>query len=147
MKIITYSFFLILFSLQSSFAYAGQYNSILSIGDNLPEFKNLPSISGDTISSNQLKEDILIFVSLANHCPWVKGMDEDLVALNSQFSNYSVRIIGLSMNHREDDRLPAMAMVYRLFLPFLCREDNGQFCVIVRFVSQVCINSRQNRML
>lgn len=110
MKITAYSLFLLVLFLQSSFASAGQYNSILNIGDDLPTFNNLPSISGDTVSSDQLEEDILVFVSLANHCPWVKGMDSDLVALSNKFNNDSVRIIGLSMNHREDDRLPAMAV-------------------------------------
>jgi hypothetical protein len=37
-------------------------------------------------------------------------MDKYLVALNNQFRNDSVRIIGLSMNHHEDDQLPAMAV-------------------------------------
>ena len=35
-------------------------------------------------------------------------MDQDLIALANQFEGKSVRFIGLSMNHREDDRLPAM---------------------------------------
>ena len=87
---------------------SGQYNSIVSIGDAMPEFNDLPSISGDSISSADLKEDIVVFVSLANHCPWVRGMDKDLVALSEQFKNDSVQIIAFSVNHREDDRLPAM---------------------------------------
>ena len=92
----------------SNLALAGKYNSIISIGDVMPEFSNLPSISGKNISSNDLQEDVLVLVSLANHCPWVKGMDQDLVDLANSFEDKSVRIIGLSMNHREDDRLPAM---------------------------------------
>lgn len=92
----------------ASFVSAGQYNAILNIGDKLPEFHELPSTSGNTLSSNDVNEKILVLVSLANHCPWVKGMDKDLVALSHEFKDDNVRIIGLSMNHREDDRLPAM---------------------------------------
>jgi len=92
----------------SSFVFAGKYNSILNIGDAMPEFNNLPSISGESISSKDLDEEVLVFVSLANHCPWVKGMDKDLVLLVDSLSTKNVRFIGLSMNHREDDRLPAM---------------------------------------
>tara|TARA_R110002049_G_scaffold45948_1_gene133696 strand:+ start:72128 stop:72760 length:633 start_codon:yes stop_codon:yes gene_type:complete len=110
MKISALSLCSLLFLLQAPFASAGQYNSILNIGDDLPAFDNLPSISGETISSSQLDEDILVLVSLANHCPWVKGMDKDLVALSNKFKNDSVRIIGLSVNHRDDDRLPAMVI-------------------------------------
>lgn len=92
----------------SSLVFAGKYNSIISIGDPMPVFNDLPSTSGKNISSEELNEDVLVLVSLANHCPWVKGMDQDLVNLANSFDSESVRIIGLSMNHREDDRLPAM---------------------------------------
>ncbi len=92
----------------SGLVFAGKYNSIISIGDPMPAFNDLPSISGKNVSSAELNEDVLVLVSLANHCPWVKGMDEDLVNLANSFEEESVRIIGLSMNHREDDRLPTM---------------------------------------
>lgn len=103
-RLILFGFFLSF----SNFAFAGKYNSILNIGDTMPEFNKLPSISGESISSKDLDEEVLVFVSLANHCPWVKGMDKDLVSLADSLSTKNVRFIGLSMNHREDDRLPAM---------------------------------------
>jgi peroxiredoxin len=92
----------------STASMAGQYNSIISIGDPMPVFNDLPSISGETLSSEEINEDVVVFVSLANHCPWVRGMDKDLVSLANSFENKSVRFVGLSMNHREEDRLPAM---------------------------------------
>jgi len=98
---------LLLFGL-SDFVFSGKYNSIISIGDPMPEFSNLPSISGESVSSADLQEDVLVYVSLANHCPWVKGMDQDLVTLANSFDDKSVRVIGLSFNHQENDRLPAM---------------------------------------
>jgi len=92
----------------SSYLHAGKYNQILSIGDQMPDFSNLPSISGKSISSNDLTQDVVVFVNLANHCPWVKGMDRDLVKLVDQFAGKSVKVVGLSINLREDDRLDAM---------------------------------------
>lgn len=89
-------------------AFAGKYNSILDIGDRMPAFNGLPTTAGKTLSSADITEDIVVMVSLANHCPWVRGMDKDLVKLSREFKNQSVHIIGLSMNHREDDRLEAM---------------------------------------
>lgn len=91
-----------------SLVFAGKYNSIMEIGDPLPEFRNLPSTTGKSISFDELTEDVVVFVSLANHCPWVKGMDKDLVELANSYKEKSVRVIGLSVNRREDDRLPAM---------------------------------------
>lgn len=89
-------------------AFSGQYNSILDIGDPMPSFKDLPGIDGQTLSSDDLKESVVVLVSLANHCPWVQGMDADLVKLVETFEGKDVRVVGFSVNRREDDRLPAM---------------------------------------
>jgi peroxiredoxin len=87
---------------------AGQYNAVVDIGAPMPEFENLPATDGTTLSSADLDEEIVILVFLANHCPWVKGMDADLVKLVDEISGENVRVVGVSVNHREDDRLPAM---------------------------------------
>ena len=87
---------------------AGQYNAILSIGDTMPAFSALPTTSDERIDSKQIKQSVVVMVSLANHCPWVRGMDRDLVALANKYKDKDVKIIGFSVNHREDDRLEAM---------------------------------------
>jgi thiol-disulfide isomerase/thioredoxin len=51
---------------------------------------------------------VVVLVSLANHCPWVQGMDPGLVELVEQFNGQDVRIVGFAVNHRDEDRLPAM---------------------------------------
>lgn len=89
-------------------AFSGEYNSIMNIGDPMPAFKDLPGIDGETLSSDELKESVVVLVSLANHCPWVRGMDGDLVKLANEFEGKDVRVVGFSVNRREDDRLPAM---------------------------------------
>lgn len=35
-------------------------------------------------------------------------MDHDLIKLVNQFAGRDMRLVGFSVNHREDDRLPAM---------------------------------------
>ena len=87
---------------------AGKYNQIINIDDQMPEFSNLPSVSGKNISSTDLTEDVIVLVLLANHCPWVRGMDQDLIKLVDSFAGKSVRVIGFAVNHRDDDRLAAM---------------------------------------
>ena len=87
---------------------AGEYNQIVDIGDAMPGFENLPTTEGDTLSASDLDEQVVVLVSLANHCPWVKGMDNALVDLVDQFEEEDVRIVGFAVNHREADRLPAM---------------------------------------
>lgn len=87
---------------------AGQYNQVANIGDPMPEFSDLPTTDGGTLSSSDLTEEVVVLVFLANHCPWVKGMDQDLVNLVDEMKDRSVQVVGISVNHREDDRLPAM---------------------------------------
>jgi peroxiredoxin len=87
---------------------AGTYNSVAAIGDPLPAFESLPVVDGSTLSSADLTEEVVVLVFLANHCPWVRGMDGDLVRLVDSFADASVRVVGVSVNHREEDRLPAM---------------------------------------
>ena len=89
-------------------SHAGKYNAILSIGDVMPEFNKLPSTDGKLLSSKEIHESVVVLVSLANHCPWVKGMDQDLMKLAKSVSGKDVRVIGFAVNRSEDDRLPAM---------------------------------------
>ena len=92
----------------ASAAGAGQYNAVMNIGDAMPSFESLPIAAGGTLSSSALDEDVVVLVSLANHCPWVRGMDGDLVELVDDMQGKSVRVVAFSVNHREEDRLPAM---------------------------------------
>ena len=89
-------------------AYAGKYNAVMEIGDPMPSFTDLPTVDGRSLSSQELKESVVVLVSLANHCPWVRGMDHDLIKLVNQFRAQDVRIVGFSVSHREADRLAAM---------------------------------------
>lgn len=88
--------------------HAGKFNKIVDPGAAMPEFANLPAVDGKTLSSGDLKESVVVLVFLANHCPWVRGMDGDLVNLAAHFAGKDVRIVGVSVNHREDDRPEAM---------------------------------------
>ena len=87
---------------------AGEYNTILDIGDAMPEFTDLPATDGRLYNSDDFDADVLVLVSLANHCPWVRGMDQGLADLVNAFEGRNVDVVGFSVNRREDDRLPAM---------------------------------------
>ena len=87
---------------------AGAYNAVLEIGDPLPPFRNLPTTEETYLSSDEIGEDVLLLVFLANHCPWVRGGEGDLINLVGEMKEKSVRVVGISVNHREADCLPAM---------------------------------------
>jgi peroxiredoxin len=87
---------------------AGKYNSVVEIGMKAPDFRNLPGIDGKTYSLSDAKEDVVVLVFLANHCPWVRGGEKDLIQLVNDYKGKSVRFIGIGVNLRPDDALPAM---------------------------------------
>lgn len=89
-------------------SFAGKYNMVMNIGDPMPVFEDLPTTNDDTLSSADLEASVVVLVSLANHCPWVQGMDQGLVELVNQFRDMDVRVVGFAVNHQENDRLPAM---------------------------------------
>jgi peroxiredoxin len=87
---------------------AALYNAVIDIGDDMPAFSDLPATDGNRYGSEDFDADVIVLVSLANHCPWVRGMDQGLIDLVNSFEGQSVQVVGFSVNRREDDRLPAM---------------------------------------
>lgn len=94
--------------LAAGVARGGEYNAVVDLGATMPEFTALPATDGSKLSSSDLTEEVVVLVFLANHCPWVKGMDRDVVAFTEEVKGKDVRVVGVSVNRREDDRLPAM---------------------------------------
>lgn len=113
MKIAKYSYrrsvwAFLLSVLCSAHALAGEFNSVLDIGDPMPAFNDLPAVTGGTLSSEQIEEDVLVLVSLSNSCPFSSGIENDLIALADKFENQPVKVVGLSFNINSLDQMPAM---------------------------------------
>ncbi len=94
--------------LAAPMVFAGKYNTVIEIGMKAPSFANLEGVDGQKRSLSDFKEDVVVLVFLANHCPWVKGGDKDLVQVVTEFKGQSVRVVGLGVNLRPDDLPPAM---------------------------------------
>jgi peroxiredoxin len=100
--------FVLTFTLAAGTAAAGKYNSVIQIGMKAPTFNNLPATDGKSYSMSDFKEDVLVVVFLANHCPWVRGGERDLIQTVNDFKSKSVRFVGIGVNLRQEDLLPAM---------------------------------------
>jgi peroxiredoxin len=88
--------------------FAGRYNKVVQIGMTAPGFQSLPATDGQNYSLADFKEDVVVVVFLANHCPWVRGNDRDLIKLVNDYRGKSVRVVGIGVNLRREDALAAM---------------------------------------
>jgi peroxiredoxin len=89
-------------------ASAGKYNAIVQIGMKAPTFNSLPAADGKSYSMSDFRQDVLVVVFLANHCPWVKGGERDLIQTVNEFKGKSVGFVAIGVNLRQEDTLPAM---------------------------------------
>jgi peroxiredoxin len=68
-------------------AWAGKYNTVLSIGDSAPVWKSLPGTDGKRHSLVDLKDkEVLVVVFTCNSCPYAVDVEERLIALDKQLS-------------------------------------------------------------
>jgi len=92
-------------------AFAGKYNKVLSIGDKAPSFAGIPAVYNGqeaSLTLSDVKEDIVVIVFLGNHCPYVLANEDRLIEFTNHYKDKGVRIIGLSVNDLDSDRLPAI---------------------------------------
>jgi peroxiredoxin len=92
-------------------ALAGKYNKIVSVGDKAPTFSGLPAIANGeetSVSLADLKEDVVVVVFLANHCPVVKAYEDRLIEFTNDYKSKGVRVVGIAVSTMEGDKLPGI---------------------------------------
>jgi thiol-disulfide isomerase/thioredoxin len=92
-------------------ALAGKYNKVVSVGDKAPTFSGLPAIQhGEQVSVSlpDLKEDVVVVVFLANHCPVVKAYEDRLIEFTKDYKNKGVRVVGIAVSTMDEDKLPGI---------------------------------------
>jgi len=98
-------------ALIASPALAGKYNKVINVGDKAPTFSGIPAVMGEkdaSISLGDIKEDVVVLVFLANHCPVVTQYEDRIIDLANDFKGKSVKVVGVSVNDIDADRLPAI---------------------------------------
>jgi peroxiredoxin len=92
-------------------ALAGKYNKAISVGDKAPDFSGIPAIfNGEeaSLSLSDLKEDVVVLVFLANHCPVVQAYEDRLIDFVADYKDKGVKVVGVSVNDIDQDRLPGI---------------------------------------
>ncbi|WP_406695242.1 thioredoxin family protein [Singulisphaera sp. Ch08] len=94
-----------------AFAGAGKYNSAVAPGDAAPAFSGIPAVLGDkdtTLNLADIKEDVVVVVFLANHCPAVTAYEDRVIDFANDYKGKNVKVVALCVNDMDSDRLPAI---------------------------------------
>jgi peroxiredoxin len=92
-------------------ALAGKNNAVVSVGDKAPDFSGLPAVHNgeDTsLSLSDLKEDIVVVVFLANHCPVVQAYEDRIIDFTNDYKAKGVRVVGLAVSSMDQDKVPGI---------------------------------------
>jgi peroxiredoxin len=92
-------------------AWAGKFNKVVSVGDKAPTFSGLPAIhKGEqtSVSLPDLKEDVVVLVFLANHCPVVGQYEDRIIEFTKDYKEKGVRVVGISVSQMSQDKLPGI---------------------------------------
>jgi peroxiredoxin len=102
-------------ALVASPAFAGKYNKKINIGQKAPDFAGVEAVDGKggttSVSLSDIKEDVVVLVFLANHCPAVVAMEDRLHDFADQNKGKSVKVVGIAVsgrNTRDKDDLNAI---------------------------------------
>ena len=99
-------------ALVASPAFAGRYNKAVSAGDKAPVFSGIPAFNkaGETtsLSLGDLKEDVVVLVFLANHCPVVQAYDDRIIDFAKDYKGKGVKVVGVSVSKQPVDNLAAI---------------------------------------
>jgi len=99
-------------ALVASPAFAGKFNKAVSVGDKAPTFSGIPAVakSGETttLSLGDLKEDVVVLVFLANHCPVVQAYDDRIIDFANDYKGKGVKVVGVSVSKNPVDNLSAI---------------------------------------
>lgn len=98
-------------ALVASPAFAGKYNKTVSPGDKAPTFSGLPAVldgKDTSLSLDDIKEDVVVVVFLANHCPVVHAYEDRVIDLVNDYKGKSVKVVGISVSTLEQDKIPGI---------------------------------------
>lgn len=105
--------------------------SSLSIGGPLPEFKDLPDVSGRRMSASDLNAArALVIVFSCNHCPYVQAYEDRMIAFHREYGSKGVRLVAINSNeieHYPEDNFEEMQKRAReKGFPFPYLRDDDQ---------------------
>ncbi|HVU01037.1 MAG TPA: thioredoxin family protein [Polyangiaceae bacterium] len=105
-------------------------STMLELGTSLPPFSLPDTVSGRIVESGSLSGAPLIVAFVCNHCPYVKHVQAELVALGRDAAEKGVQMVAISSNdvssHPEDGPGPMAVEARKAGYPFPYLYDETQ---------------------
>jgi len=99
-------------ALVASPVFAGQYNKVVSVGEKAPTFSGIPATTKDgvdsSLSMSDIKEDVVVLVFLANHCPVVQAYEDRIIDFTNDYKGKGVKVVGVAVSPMDIDKLPGI---------------------------------------
>jgi peroxiredoxin len=88
---------------------AGEFNQVLSIGDQAPRWEKLIGIDGAHHSLSDLDDSVVVVVAFTcNSCPYAVDAEDRLLALHGKYSDRGMSLVLINVNKVDEDLPPAM---------------------------------------
>jgi peroxiredoxin len=92
-------------------ALAGKFNTKVSVGDKAPPISGLPAVyhgEDTSFSLPDVKDDIVVLVFLANHCPVVQQYEDRIIEFTNDYKDKGVKVVGISVSRMPQDKIPGI---------------------------------------
>jgi alkyl hydroperoxide reductase subunit AhpC len=119
-------------ALVASTALAGKYNKVISVDQKAPAFQGIPAVLGEKDASlnldNLAKDEVVVLVFLANHCPVVTAYEDRIIDFSNDYKGKGVKVVGVCVDVvNEGDKLPGIKQrVKDKGYPFVYGYDDSQ---------------------
>jgi peroxiredoxin len=90
---------------------AGQFNSVLSVGDPAPAWRDLPGVDGKRHSLADLHDrELVIVVFTCNSCPIASDYEDRIIGFAKKYCGQGQKaaLVAINVNTVEEDLLPHM---------------------------------------
>ena len=69
-----------------------------------------PSQNGedDELQLSDIKEDVVVVVFLANHCPVVRAYEDRLIDFTNDYKDKGVKVVGIAVSQQDQDKIPGI---------------------------------------
>lgn len=112
--------------------FMADYSSMLELGYQAPDFALPDTVSGQTFSLQSAKgaKGVLVMF-ICNHCPYVKHVRPELVALGKKYKALGIQIFAISANDAKNypadapDKMKAIAQEWGFPFPYLYDESQS----------------------